>query len=144
MPPMMPINVDVYTFDASHDAVMDTRPASNPFVNLHRSSFLSSNMPNRKEERPPHAAEMVVLKHTFCVRCYLSPDMPKVEPPLKPYQPNHRINVPSVTIPALCGLNSLWSVSGSNRPNRGPRNRQPISPHTPPNMCTTPEPAKSR
>jgi hypothetical protein len=40
----------------------------------------------------------------------LSPVAPRADPPLKPYQPNHKMKVPKTTRPTLCGLNSSLSV----------------------------------
>lgn len=92
---------------------------------------------------PPAAAERVVFMQTVWINIELSPVAPRAEPPLKPYQPNHKMKVPSTIRPTLCGLNSSLSVSGSKRPIRGPRKIAPYKPEKPPVMCTIPEPAKS-
>ena len=68
--------------------------------------------------------------------------MPSVEPGLKPYQPNHRMKVPSTTRLALWpGIG--FTLPASNRPMRGPSTVAPASAAAPPTMCTTPQPAKS-
>lgn len=66
--------------------------------------------------------------------------MPRVEPQLKPYHPNHKMKVPSTIKGKLWGPNSsgVWK-----RPLRGPAMAAPTKAPTPPVMCTTPEPAKS-
>ena len=69
--------------------------------------------------------------------------MASCEPGLKPYQPTQRMKVPSTTSAALCPGMGTALPSGPKRPVRGPTMMAPISPATPPVMCTTPEPAKS-
>eukprot|EP00438_Fugacium_kawagutii_P001415 Skav219554 [mRNA] locus=scaffold4026:14290:15015:- [translate_table: standard] len=66
--------------------------------------------------------------------------MVSVEPGLKPYHPNHRAKVPSTTNGKLWHSNSSGFVK---RPLRGPKMKVPARPATPPQRCTTPEPAKS-
>src|SRR3989339_1193591 len=65
-----------------------------------------------------------------------------VEPGLKPYQPNHRMNTPS----AASGR--LWPLMGfmlfpTYFPILGPRMMAPARADHPPTLCTTVEPAKS-
>ena len=73
-----------------------------------------------------------------------SPTVPiaSCEPPLKPNQPSHRMNVPRVASarfePGIgLVLPSLYL------PMRGPRTIQPARAAQPPTECTTVEPAKS-
>src|SRR6056297_62976 len=68
--------------------------------------------------------------------------MASCEPPLKPNQPSHRMNVPSVARARLepgIGLTrpSLYL------PRRGPSTMAPASAAKPPAACTSVEPAKS-
>merc|ERR1719343_144463 len=66
-----------------------------------------------------------------------------VLPELKPYQPNHKQNVPNTVNGMLCGVNFSSSTVGSKRPLRGPTTAAPHSAPMPPTMCTMPLPAKS-
>jgi len=143
IPDTTPMSSDHHELAASHPAVMPTRPANNPLESEDTHSILSKSMMSKKTVRPPAAAESVVFMHTTWIAIELEPVAPRAEPPLNPYHPNHRIKVPSTTIPTLCGLNSSSAVSESNLPKRGPRKIAPMMPHTAPSMCTMPEPAKS-
>src|SRR4051794_458582 len=92
--------------------------------------------------RPPAQAARVVL---VAMRPTASKSMAdSVEPGLKPYQPNHRITVPSeAMIRSLGGVGPPPSLLNL-RPRRGPRAMAPQRAMTPPTVWTTVEPAKSR
>jgi len=124
-PPTTPMSIDQNGLDASQPAVILTRPAKTPFESEDTHSTWSTIIVKIKTVRPPQAAEIVVFMHTVWITTLLSPVAPRADPPLNPYQPNHRMNVPNTTRPTLCGLNSSLSVSGSNLPMRGPRNIAP-------------------
>ena len=47
-----------------------------------------------KVVKPPTAADKEVFTDTLAAEATLDPLIDKVEPALKPYQPNHKINVP--------------------------------------------------
>mmetsp|Transcript_36817 Transcript_36817/g.80215 ORF Transcript_36817/g.80215 Transcript_36817/m.80215 type:complete len:202 (+) Transcript_36817:451-1056(+) len=124
-------------------AVMPTSPERTPLHAWDRSQVLDLPKFHMSDDTPPAAAEMVVVT---AVRDTVStaPLMASMEPGLNPYQPNHRIKVPSTTSVTECpwklglGEPSLWK-----RPLLGPMIAAPMSPAKPPVMCTTPLPAKS-
>ena len=66
------------------------------------------------------------------------------EPPLKPNQPIHNINVPKVAIAKLEPGIGVTLPSLAYLPIRGPKIMAPIRAAHPPTECTTVEPAKSR
>src|SRR4051812_34868228 len=67
-----------------------------------------------------------------------------VEPGLKPYQPNQRITPPSAPRARSCAGMGPPPSFLNFRLKRGPRMMQPARATTPPTVCTTVEPAKSR
>ncbi len=67
----------------------------------------------------------------------------RVEPALKPNQPNARMNVPVITCAMLCGGIGFTRPSAVYLPMRGPIIFPRTSAMTPPVMWTTDEPAKS-
>ena len=137
---MSPMTAAAHGSTNAHGAVMATRPASRPFMIMPGSGlpvrFHTQNMPPMH----PSAAAMAVLAAT-------RPNWPsaicRVEPALKPNQPNIRISVPA---PARA---MLWPGRPRDLPSlvylpmRGPSTMAPVSAATPPTACTTPEPAKS-
>ena len=66
------------------------------------------------------------------------------EPPLKPNQPIHSINVPKVASARFEPGIGVTLPSLAYLPIRGPKIMAPISAAHPPTECTTVEPAKSR
>jgi hypothetical protein len=70
--------------------------------------------------------------------------MASCEPPLKPNQPSHRMNVPSVASARLEPGIGVTRPSAPYLPLRAPRMIAPVSAAQPPTECTTVEPAKSR
>ena len=120
-------------------AVTATRPASEPFSVAVRSHFpVRKYWKNIAASVPPPAPSVVVS--TMMLTVPAAPTMPRVEPGLKPYQPNHRIIVPISARPRLCGGMDLPHTL----PCRGPRINAPTSAITPPTVCTTLLPAKSK
>merc|ERR1740127_298341 len=120
---------------------MDTRPARMPLHMPPTSYFLKIAKRRHNTTIPEVAAEIVVFIATWAASWPVEvEDMPSVEPQLKPYQPNHKMNVPNTTSGVLCG--SKFS-SLSKRPFRGPTTMAPTRAPTPPVMCTMPLPAKS-
>lgn len=124
-PPTNPMKMAQYSLELSHPAVMLTNPASSPFAREDTHSMWSTTIVKMKTVRPPAAADRVVFMHTVWITREFAPVAPRAEPPLNPYHPNHKMNVPSTIRPTLCGRNSSLSVSGSNRPMRGPRKMAP-------------------
>mmetsp|Transcript_5566 Transcript_5566/g.15761 ORF Transcript_5566/g.15761 Transcript_5566/m.15761 type:complete len:207 (-) Transcript_5566:404-1024(-) len=125
-----------------HEAVMPTRPASAPLHTAMRSHTPTCMYLIISVVMPAAAADSVVVT---AVRptATSAPSNSSMEPGLKPYQPNHRMKVPSTTRGAECPGMSTALPSESKRPMRGPTSQAPMRPATPPVMCTTPLPAKS-
>src|SRR6056297_926869 len=69
--------------------------------------------------------------------------MASCEPPLKPNQPSHRMNMPSVAIGRLEPGIGFTLPSLPYLPRRGPSTIAPASAAAAPQACTTVEPAKS-
>merc|ERR550514_1183918 len=142
-PPRNPIRTADPDSTLEQGAVIDTKPAKIPLQSAAQSYFLVSANCTRKTVRPPVAAERVVFIMT-CAAISAVPlsDNPKVEPELKPHQPNQRMKVPRTMRGCEWGWNSS-SLPGSKRPFRLPTTIAPTSAPMPPQRCTTPEPAKS-
>ncbi len=123
--------------------MIETSPASAPFSTMVRSTFLYMICVRISAATAPAAAAMLVLAK-IREMSVTSPTVPAAscEPPLKPNQPSHRMNVPSVASARLePGI-------GTTRPSlylpmRGPRISAPASAAKPPAACTSVEPAKS-
>ena len=75
----------------------------------------------------------------------MSPTVPAAscEPPLKPNQPSHRMNVPSVASARLDPGIGTTRPSAAYLPRRGPSAMAPARAAKPPAACTSVEPAKS-
>ena len=67
-----------------------------------------------------------------------TPPASSAEPALKPNQPNHRIDAPTIVWVRLCGL-----IASRPKPMRLPITNAPTRPATAALMCTTVPPAKS-
>lgn len=124
-PPTIPMIIDHHELAESQQAVMLTRPANIPLLSEDTHSTWSTIIVKRNTVSPPVAAAIVVFMQTSWITIVLSPVAPSADPPLNPYQPNHKMKVPNTTRPTLCGLNSSLSVWGSNLPMRGPRKIAP-------------------
>jgi hypothetical protein len=88
---------------------------------------------------PAHADSNVFTATTEMRRSVL----PKVEPGLKPIQPNSNTSVPMTAYPRLWPGKARMVPSRRYLPMRGPRIIAKARPIQPPVACTTPEPAKS-
>merc|ERR1719387_2404212 len=142
-PPKNPIRTADPDSTLEQGAVTDTKPAKMPLQSAAQSYFLVSANIRRKTVMPPVAAESVVFIITWAATIAVPlSDIPKVEPELKPHQPNQRMKVPRTMRGAECGANSS-AFAGSQRPVRMPMIFAPTSAAMPPQRCTTPEPAKS-
>src|SRR3990172_1415173 len=139
-PAMAPMSAAAQAETNAHGAVMATRPAS-----MRLASELGSALPHftltyAKAAKAPVALAIMVLVATTASRV----SMPeRVEPALKPNQPNARMNVPSMTCGMLCGAMGWILPSGVYFPARGPIILPITMAATPPVMCTTELPAKS-
>ena len=92
----------------------------------------------------PAAPAKLVLTSTWLIAS-TSAALPRAscDPPLKPNQPNQRINTPSVTTGTLDGGVLVTLPSSRNLLCRGPTMSAPASAAAPPVLCTIVEPAKS-
>merc|ERR1712054_720738 len=126
-PPRNPIRIAHPDSTLPQGAVTDTKPAKIPLHSAAQSYFLVMAKIRRKTVMPPVAAESVVFIIT-CAATSAVPlsDMPKVEPELKPHQPNQRMKVPRTMRGAECGVNSS-AFSASKRPVRTPMTFAPTS-----------------
>mmetsp|Transcript_60082 Transcript_60082/g.173252 ORF Transcript_60082/g.173252 Transcript_60082/m.173252 type:complete len:207 (-) Transcript_60082:829-1449(-) len=143
-PPTAPMATEAQTVTVAQPAEIETKPAKMPLQKLF-SSYLSHLLPRKfstNATTPPMAAATVLFMATCAaVMASAMPFILPVSPQLKPYQPNHRTNVPQTTSGALCGLNRCGA---SQRPARGPATMAPARPTTPPQMWITLLPAKSK
>src|SRR5581483_7907527 len=121
---------------------MATRPPRKPLTDIPRSHFFDLGYTKNTATRPAAAAASVVLAATRPMPSQSMAD--RVEPGLKPYQPNHRITPPMA--PRLRSWGGVGPPPSrlNLRPMRGPRAMQPARAMKPPTVCTTVEPAKSR
>src|SRR5208337_3242273 len=85
------------------------------------------------------AAKLVFIAITEMRRS----DAPRVEPGLKPIQPNKRMKVPITTKARLCAGKARGLPSLPYLPRRGPRMMASAMAQKPPTAWTTVEPAKS-
>src|SRR5690606_23277155 len=123
----------------SAPAVIPTKPPRIPFKNIVKSNFLSLMADVIIATTPPAAAAKQVVTSVNDVK---PGSADKIEPPLNPNHPNHKIKTPAVAIgmlcPAIaCGFPSL------NLPIRGPNRQTNTTAAHPPTECTKVEPAKS-
>ena len=129
----------------SGPAVMATSPANAPFKTMATSMRpVLSWLKSRTHITPAAAAILVLEKILATANASSVVAIESCDPPLKPNQPNHKINVPSVT----CGKELPVMVRGLppsllKRPWRAPRIIAPVSAAHPPTECTSVEPAKS-
>src|SRR6056297_131353 len=142
-PPTAPIQSAPKSVGASGSAVIDTRPASAPLSTMVRSGFLYMTCVRISAVTAPAAAAMLVLAK-MRLTSETSPTVPiaSCEPPLKPNQPSHRMNVPRVASARLDpGIG--FTRPSLYLPRRGPSTITPARAAQPPTECTTVEPAKS-
>jgi hypothetical protein len=108
-------------------------------------AIVMSGFPNMKYQRsmalaePATAARLVFTAITEMRRSVAA----RVEPGLKPIQPNNRMKVPMTTNGMLWAGNGRGVPSGPYFPTRGPRITASAMAQNPPIACTTVEPAKS-
>ena len=140
-PPIRPMMMACPGSTKAHDAVIATRPASAPFMPMVRSGLPTTSHTVAVAAMAPAAAARLVLMAT---RAISEPSpTPRVEPGLKPNQPNHSRNMPSEASGREWAAMTLGLPSGPNLPIRGPSARVPMKAAQPPTACTTVEPAKS-
>jgi len=128
-----------------HDAVIHTSPARTPlhiYPTLYKGSLLENLAVANKAVIPPDEAATIVFTDTIEAIPGFDPVIDKVEPALKPNQPNHKIKVPTTYKGTLCALKRC-SFPGVNLSVLGPATAAPTNPDNPPTICTIPLPAKS-
>ena len=141
-PPMAPIRVAIPPVADSGSAVIATRPANAPLTAIVRSALPNSRCPRTNAARRPPAAAALVLTNTLATLLADSTlDTANSEPPLKPNQPIHRMNIPIAASGMLAPGIAFTLPSALYLPLRGPRNRTPDRAAVAPQRCTIPEPA---
>ena len=109
-----------------------------------RSAFLNSKRAKIKAPiRPPHAAALVFMNTTATELALSTDAVARTDPPLKPNQPNQRINVPNVAMGKFAPGIALIEPLVPYLPFRAPSKRTPASAADAPAMWTMPDPAKS-
>ena len=92
----------------------------------------------------PAAPARLVLTSTWLIASTSAAlPMASCDPPLKPNQPNQRMNTPSVTTGMLDGGVAVTTPSARNLLCRGPTTSAPARAAAPPVPCTMVDPAKS-
>ena len=140
----MPISTAQMCVTKSGPAVMETSPASPPF----RPTIRSIRPKNSRETdsaviTPAAAAKLVLISTTLIATASVAVPRASWDPPLKPNQPSHRMNTPSVTSTTLDGGVARTPPSLRNLPSLGPTTRMPARAAQPPVLWTMVEPAKS-
>merc|ERR1719269_296525 len=126
-PPSSPIRTADPDSTLEQGAVTDTKPAKMPLQSAAQSYFLVIAKIRMKTVIPPVAADSVVFIITWAATSAVPlSDIPKVEPELKPHQPNQRMKVPRTMSGCEWGWNSA-SESCSKRPVRLPTIAAPTS-----------------
>src|SRR5687768_17399962 len=140
-PANKPMRSEALTVTNAQGAVIATRPASTPLIDMLRSGLPSQSQLTVVADRSPmNAAVLVVIK--MCAIALGSAAI--VDPGLKPNQPSHSTRHPMNADVKLCGGIGFTLPSAPNLPSRGPRMSTPASAAQPPMLCTTVEPAKSQ
>src|SRR6476661_4443401 len=121
---------------------MATSPPRKPFTEMPRSHFFVLGYTRNTDRKPPAQAAIVVFAATRPMPSQSMAD--NVDPGLNPYQPNHRITPPRAPRARSWGGIGPPPSRLNFRPRRGPRMMQPTRAMTPPTVCTTVDPAKSR
>src|SRR2546429_9240383 len=121
---------------------MATRPRRNPLTEIPRARFFDLGYAKSTGTNPAAHAANVVLAATGPMPSQSMAE--RVEPGLKPYQPNHRMTPPMA--PRLMSWGGVGPPPSrlNLRPMRGPGAMQPARAMKPPTVGPTAEPAKSR
>ena len=141
-PPVTPIQIAAAGLTTAQGAVIETRPASAPFMVKNRSGF-----PNRIQEmKVVVTAAAAAARFVLMAMSEMASPSPtaRLEPGLKPNQPNQRMNTPSEASGTEWPGMGFELPSALKRPRRGPRIMAPTSAVAPPVRWTTVEPAKSK
>mmetsp|Transcript_3430 Transcript_3430/g.6822 ORF Transcript_3430/g.6822 Transcript_3430/m.6822 type:complete len:229 (-) Transcript_3430:806-1492(-) len=143
-PAIIPVTAALQQSIVKHPDVTETSPANAPFMACGRSHARSPCRPVVKAHqtmavRAPVAAATVVLTAARFATIPVSIALPskRADPPLKPYHPNQRTNVPSSWKAMECprrahGSFKMFPSSSWKRPCRGPRIMAAMRAVTPP------------
>ena len=147
IPPTAPIKIAANGDGAKGSAVIATNPPIHPF-NIWITSVLPINnlVTTAAAKTPPAPAKNVFKKIVDTAIASSAVPIASCEPPLKPNQPNHNTNTPSVTSgidEAANGLIGVASPDFVNLPSLGPIMIAPAKAAAPPVECTSVDPAKS-
>src|SRR5690606_2115571 len=93
--------------------------------------------------KPPEAAALVFINTTATEFALSTDAVANTEPPLKPNQPIHKMNVPKVAKGKLAPGIAIICPYAPYLPFRAPSNNTPANAAAAPAICTIPEPAKS-
>ena len=144
IPAIRPNNVACSAVGVDGSAVMATNPASAPFKAMVRSAFPNSARAVNSAATKPAAAAALVFKNTIATECALLASASlRTEPPLKPNQPIHKMNVPRVASGKFAPGMATGLPSRSYLPFLEPSSSTPARAAAAPAICTIPEPAKS-
>ena len=143
-PPKAPNNVACNGVGVEGSAVIATSPANAPFNAMVKSAFLNKMRARiRAVTKPPAAAALVFKKTTATALALSTLAKASTEPPLKPNQPIHKMNIPTVANGRFAPGIALTLPSAVYFPLRAPSNKTPAKAAAAPAICTIPEPAKS-
>ena len=141
-PATIPTNTASGVLITSAPAVIATRPARAPLSVMAISGFFFHAQLMHIAETAPAAADRLVLQNTLPTSDTVSPVNGRTELPLKPNQPNHRINIPSTESGMLCPGIFFDFPLLEYFPIRGPSIHAPANAAAPPTICTTVEKVK--
>ena len=125
---MAPKRVASEALGVSGPAVIATKPANAPLSAIVRSALPNKiRAVNNAAIRPPAAAALVFINTTATRLALSTLAVARTEPPLKPNQPNHRINIPKVARGIFAPGIALTDPSALYLPLRAPRKITPDS-----------------
>ena len=124
--------------------MIETRPAKAPLIAIVRSALPNNNWEAiRAAINPPAAAALVFTKISATALASPISETFSSDPPLKPNQPIHKINIPIAAKGKLDPGIAFTLPSDVYFPLRAPSSMTPAIAAVAPQRCTTPEPAKS-
>ena len=141
-PPIAPMIVANSGDGSAGSAVIATNPAKAPLSAIVRSAFPNTIRATIKAAMSPPEAAALVFKKTFATSLATAiPPSFKVDPPLNPNQPIHKINTPKVANGKFAPGMALTVPEALYFPLRGPKTITPARAAAAPARWTIPEPA---
>ena len=140
-PATAPMTMEPRPETVLHPAVMATRPAREALRHMD-----TSGLPFLHQVRAMHTTVAMAGARVVVAKILASSSMEPAAAPLKPYQPNQRMNTPKAPRGRLwagMALETFLPFFFVYLPIRGPRKMAPSRAQTPPAMWITQEPAKS-